>query len=129
MTDYLWHTSVEPICISDLCSEPKQFPIAVCILSWLIEQLQQDQTIETSHLLLDVAFHGMLGKYPALVIRFKGRDPADDELWDTEQDLVRRADQILTERSVSDLASYIQKSNQDWEQVTQDLMTTYHAHE
>ncbi len=125
MTDYLWHTSIEPIAISEMCSYPRQFSFSVCILSWLIEQLQSDPTIQTDHLELGVAFVGELGKYPALVVRFKDRDPSDQELSEVEENLCSQVDQLLAGHSVLELSNFIHQSNRDWSKVTQELQTIY----
>ena len=65
MNNYLWHRSIEPIDLSGFSNDPKNFVLSVSVLSWLVNQLYENEKIDDDELLIDVAFVGVLGKYPA----------------------------------------------------------------
>jgi len=125
MNDYRWHTSIEPIEISDFCCIPQHFVLSVSILSWLVEQLYENEMIDKDELLIDVAFVGFIGKYPAIVIQYKKGDPSDEELDKIEEQLIEIINDIMKNKLLTEFMNFIIKENKDWSKITNDLIEKY----
>ena len=125
MNNYLWHRSIEPIDLSGFSNDPKNFVLSVSVLSWLVNQLYENEKIDDDELLIDVAFVGVLGKYPAIVIQFKKGDPSDEDLGMMEEQLLEMINDILKHKLLIDFIKFITKENKDWQKITNDLIAKY----
>tara|TARA_R110002167_G_scaffold342940_1_gene551805 strand:- start:1514 stop:1894 length:381 start_codon:yes stop_codon:yes gene_type:complete len=125
MNNYLWHRSIEPIDLSGFSNDPKNFVLSVSVLSWLVNQLYENEKIDEDELLIDVAFVGFLGKYPAIVIQFKKGDPSDEDLGMMEEQLLEMINDILKHKLLIDFIKFITKENKDWQKITNDLIAKY----
>ncbi|HAW32058.1 MAG TPA: hypothetical protein DCY03_28800 [Planctomycetaceae bacterium] len=125
MNNYLWHRSIEPIDLSGFSNDPKNFVLSVSVLSWLVNQLYENEKIDDDELLIDVAFVGFLGKYPAIVIQFKKGDPSDEDLGMMEEQLLEMINDILKHKLLIDFIKFITKENKDWQKITNDLIAKY----
>lgn len=125
MDDYRWHTIIEPDDLSDFCTYPNNFVLSVSLLSWLVDQLYENENIDKDELLIDVAFVGFMGKYPAIVIQFKKGDPSDEELDKMEEQLIEMINDILKKKLLTEFMNFISKENKDWQKITNDLIAKY----
>lgn len=125
MNDYRWHTSIEPEYLSEFYAHPNNVVLSVSILSCLVEQLYENEMIDKDELLIDVAFVGFMGKYPAIVIQFKKGDPSDEELDKMEEQLIEMINDILKSKLLTEFMNFILKDNKDWQKITNDLIVKY----
>ena len=87
--------------------------------------MYENEKIDDDELLIDVAFVGFLGKYPAIVIQFKKGDPSDEDLGMMEEQLLEMINDILKHKLLIDFIKFITKENKDWQKITNDLIAKY----
>ena len=110
---------IEPLCLSDLYSDPRHFEFAVTLFHWIVDELRNELNSEIKGIDIDVIRVNYLGAYPAIGISYinESKDMAP---------LIESAiDHLVARKPIIDLVSFIAKSNIDWKKETERLMTDY----
>lgn len=106
--------------LDSLFADPKYFDIAIAIFHWLIKELREELKGQIDNIQVDIIRVEYIGAYPTLGIHYEN----PNETPDMEPLIETAINQLLRERTVIELISFIAQSEINWRDVTAKLMST-----
>ncbi len=100
---------VEPPSLGTVIAIPSQQPLAVAVLTWVIDRAKSQFEYLSDELSVEVICVTFVGSYPAVGVRYLQENPQD-----RGPEISDAIDAVMRSMSVADFVSFAEKSKVNW---------------
>lgn len=108
---------IEPDGLKALLGNPLHFEFAVAVLSWLIPQISAALGAHSNDITLEIIRVNYMGSYPALGVKY-----TNSKTPNFESRINSIVNDLLREKSASELITAISSSKRSWSEITKEIM-------